>query len=270
MRNFILTFCLTLSIFSCFGQEKMEVFFDFNKYDLNPAALTTLNDWMLNNPDVKVSKIYGFCDWKGTNSYNDTLSLQRVQTVFDYLTEHKIEIEKDYLIKGFGKNFTQDKNQALNRKVELVYSKIVPEVNPKIKELTLSEKIKTAKKGDLVRLKNINFFNNSAGIVTKSKVVLYDLLCVMQENPNLKIEIQGHVCCQTSSAMDYISTARAKAIYNHLVKNKINRNRLNYKGYGVSVPLYPIPEKSEFEENENRRVEIKILENSSPKTSGER
>lgn len=252
-----------ISCFSCFSQEKIAVYFDFNKFDLNPVALTTLNDWILQNPNQKVLKIYGFCDEKGTNQFNDTLSLKRVKTVYDFLLDHKVLIDENYLTKGFGENFTQDKNQALNRKVEIIYTKILPEVLPEKKEISLSDKITTAKKGDLVRLKNINFFNNSAQIVPKSKTVLYDLLCVLQENPKLKIEIQGHICCQTNGSMDHISSARAKAIYNYLIQNKIKRDRLTFKGYGVSQPLYPIPEKNEFEENENRRVEIKVLENGS-------
>lgn len=264
MKPLLVLILLFSSVLSCFSQEKLEVFFDFNKYDLNPEAITTLNDWILKQPTSKVLKIYGFCDWKGTNNYNDTLSMQRVQTVFDYLTENKIEIAQDYIQKGFGKNFTQDKNQALNRKVEVIYAITTPKVLKEVKEVkeeTLSDKVKSAKKGDKIILKNINFYNNSARVVPASKSVLYDLLCVMQENPQLKIEIQGHICCQLSNSLDHISTARARAIYNHLVQNKIARNRLTYKGYGISNPLYPIPEKSEFEENENRRVEVKIVEN---------
>ena len=261
MKIKLTLFYVLFQFFSCLGQEKIEVFFDFNKYDLNTEALTTLNDWILKQPKSEVIKIYGFCDWKGTNEYNDTLSLQRVQTVFDYLTENAIAIDKDYQTKGFGENFTQNKTQALNRKVEIVYRLPVQDTVKVDKEPTLSDQVKLAKKGDKIKLKNINFFNNSARIVPKSKTVLYDLLCIMQENPNLKIEIQGHICCQLSSRLDHISSARARAIYNYLVQNKIHRNRLTHRGYGTSQPIYPIPEQSEFEENENRRVEIKIIEN---------
>lgn len=261
MKSVLLKFICFLSVFSSCAQEKIEVYFDFNKSELNPSAFATLNDWILKSANHKVLKIYGFCDWKGTNEYNDSLSLQRVQTVFDYLTEHKIQIDSDYLIKGFGKNFTQDKNQALNRKV-IIYSSL-PEPKPleEKPQETFSDKVKLAKKGDLIKLKNINFFNNSAQIVPKSKTILYDLLCVMQDNPKLKIEIQGHICCQMSNSMDHISSARAKFIYNYLIQNKIKRDRLTYKGYGVSKPIHPIPEQNETQENENRRVEIKILEN---------
>jgi outer membrane protein OmpA-like peptidoglycan-associated protein len=57
-----------------------------------------------------------------------------------------------------------------------------------------------------------------------------------------------------------VSTARARAIYNYLIRSKIDRMRMTFKGYGTSKPIHPIPEKTEQEENENRRVEILIVE----------
>lgn len=269
MKGLVLCFCLFLVFFSSLGQEKVEVYFDFNKFDLNPIALHTLDDWIINKPNCKILKIHGFCDWKGTNEYNDTLSLQRVQTVFDYLKENNIQIDENYIMKGFGENFTQNRIQGLNRKVEIIFLNTIPviestkttEIPKEIREVTLAEQVKIAKKGDKIKLKNINFFNNSARIIPKSKSTLQDLLLIMQNYPNLKIEIQGHICCQPSNAMDHISTERAQTIYKYLIQNNINRNRLTYKGYGVTQPLHPIPEKNTFEEEENRRVEIKIVEN---------
>ena len=84
---------------------------------------------------------------------------------------------------------------------------------------------------------------------------------MMQNNPNVKIDIQGHLCCQFTNRMKHVSTDRALAVYDFLVKNKIKSNRLKYKGYGVKKPIHPIPEKSPTQEAENRRVEIKILQN---------
>jgi flagellar motor protein MotB len=90
---------------------------------------------------------------------------------------------------------------------------------------------------------------------------MYELLCVLEDHPNLKIQIQGHICCQLVSDFEDISTLRARAVYTFLIQNKINRKRLSYKGFGITRPIHPIPEKSEQEANENRRVEILILEN---------
>ena len=75
-----------------------------------------------------------------------------------------------------------------------------------------------------------------------------------------KIEIQGHICCQNEKDPYDISTARARAVYMFLLRNKIDRKRMTYKGYGITRPIHPIPEQSEAEKDENRRVEIMIVE----------
>lgn len=248
-----------------FAQEKIEVFFDFDQYSLNDEAIKKLNTWIAERSNVEVVKIYGFCDWKGTNRYNDTLSLKRVNTVFEYLKQNKVVINKEYFLKGFGENFEQSKNQSDNRKVIVLFEekqKTVPKAdkNGKDKSKPLSESVKKAKAGQKIKLENINFYNNSAKWLPKSQKILYDLLCVMEENPTLKIEIQGHICCREDGDVNDISTARAKVIFNFLIRNKINRNRLSYKGYGTTSPIYPIPEKTSDEEESNRRVEILILE----------
>ena len=54
---------------------------------------------------------------------------------------------------------------------------------------------------------------------------------------------------------------RALAVYNYLINNRINKNRLSYKSFGSSKPIHIIPENNEDERNENRRVEIQIIAN---------
>ncbi len=258
----ILFFCATLGLHA---QEKETIFFDFDQYTLNESAISQLQTWIAQNPKIEVTKIYGFCDWKGTNSYNDSLSLKRVSTVFEYLNKQKIKVVNGYEIKGFGEDFEQSKVQSENRKVLIVYA-IRKEVIKKPVDLQndsipLSIKFKEAKIGDVIRLKNIYFFNMTPRILPKSKPVLIDLLCALVDNPKLKIEIQGHICCQKVYDINELSVMRARAIYNYLVGQKINRKRLSYKGFGTSNPIHPIPEKNAQEQDENRRVEILILEN---------
>ena len=250
--------------FNCLAQGKLEVFFDFDKSEINAVAEQKLVDWIGYSKDIEVQKIYGFCDWKGTNPYNDTLSIQRVQSVYNFLKEKNVKIKDNYEIKGFGEDFKQSKVQSENRKVIIIFEKTAaPE--PKTEEAVLLEelnqKIKTAKTGDVIKLKNIYFYNYSAKLLPKSKPVLYELLCVMEDNPKLKIEIQGHICCQTVPGQFDVSSARARAVYVFLIQNKIDRKRLSFKGYGITRPVHPIPEKSEQEEEENRRVGIMIVEN---------
>ena len=87
------------------------------------------------------------------------------------------------------------------------------------------------------------------------------LLEFMVSHPKVKIEIQGHICCQLGEDPEDIALIRAIAVHNYLVANDIDDERLNFKSFGSTNPIHQIPEKNEVERNENRRVEILILEN---------
>ena len=251
---FFLFFTLT-----AFGQGQLEVFFDFNKDTPNKDSLEKLALWIKDNKTVQVTRVLGYCDSVDTNNYNKRLAERRIAAVLYILINNQIGFNATLEKIAVGKEFNQSKVQAENRKVVVFYS--VSKPNPEILTTELTEQIKNAKVGETVKLPNIYFFNNSARIVPKSKPTLYELLCAMQDFPNLKIEIQGHICCQINKDVNDVSTARAKAIYTFLILNKIDRKRMKYKGYGVSKPIHSIPEKSDQEEDENRRVEILILEN---------
>lgn len=260
MKKCILLFLFFIT-FSVVAQENKTVFFDFDKFNLNETTLLQLNTWVTENKNIEVTKIYGFCDWKGSNNYNDSLSIKRVKTVNDYLKKQNIKVKGNYEVRGFGEDFEQSKVQSENRKVVIVYDKIKETISQITDEENLKDKIKKSKLGDVIKLKNLYFFNMTPRILPKSKPVLYELLCAMEENPNLKVEIQGHICCQLTGDINNLSVNRARAIYNYLITQKINRKRLSFKGFGVTKPIYPIPEKSKEEEDENRRVEILIVEN---------
>jgi outer membrane protein OmpA-like peptidoglycan-associated protein len=251
---FFLFFTLTT-----FGQGQLEVFFDFNKDTPNDESLEKLALWIKDNKTVEVTRILGYCDSVDTNNYNKRLAERRIDAVLYVLINNQIGVNANLEKVAVGKEFNQSKVQAENRKVVVFYS--VSKPNQEILTTGLAEQIKNAKVGETVKLPNIYFFNNSAKIVPKSKPTLYELLCAMQDFPNLKIEIQGHICCQINKDVNDVSTARAKAIYTFLILNKIDRKRMKFKGYGVTKPVHKIPEKSGQEEDDNRRVEILILEN---------
>jgi outer membrane protein OmpA-like peptidoglycan-associated protein len=117
-----------------------------------------------------------------------------------------------------------------------------------------------AKPGEKLKLENLNFVLNTYAIVNESRGKLYELLMVMQKNSKLKINIEGHLCCILVDKMD-LSTQRAKSVYKFLEINGIDKTRMSYKGFGSTIPLFPIPEKTEDERAANRRVEIEVIEN---------
>ncbi len=252
--RFFLFFLLTIN---CFAQKQFEVFFDFNQDFPNQQSILDFNQWVIQNKNIEVLKLSGYCDSVDTRQYNKILSEKRIESVFQLLEKSGIKVSQNLDRNPLGKDFKQSKVQAENRKVTIFYK----EEEQKPIESELTKQIRNAKAGETIKLPNIYFYNNSARIVPSSQSTLNDLLCAMEENPNLKIEIQGHICCQTVYDINDVSTARAKAIYNFLIRFKINRNRMSFKGFGTSKPVHKIPERSETEANENRRVEILIVEN---------
>ena len=243
------------------AQEQVTFYFDFNDASLKTALKQKLTNKLLENK-IEISKIEGFCDWKGTNDYNTELALKRVAVVQDFLKSKNAVFSDSYESKGFGEDFQQSEIQSENRKVIVYYTKLSDAVlKPKKEENKLTSAVKLAKKGDLIVLKNMLFFNMSPDLKPSSKPILSELLAIMEQNPSLKIEIQGHICCEVRNDGTELSVARAKTVYDYLVLNKINQNRLNYKGFGNSRPLHPIPEQTDLQRNENRRVEILIVAN---------
>ncbi|ESU28849.1 hypothetical protein FLJC2902T_14460 [Flavobacterium limnosediminis JC2902] len=251
MRKFLLLL-LTGFMSKSFSQEKFTVYFDSAIHQVAIGSNEKLTKWMSENKNAEVLKIYGYCDSIGSNGYNDKLALRRVNSVLKTLRANAIGLSDKLETKGFGKRLEQSEVLADNRKVEIYFQ---------TKEEKLSSKIAQVKVGDKLRLMNLNFYGRSGVVLPKSVPVLAELLQIMRQTPKLKIQIQGHICCQPQGDVEDISTLRSKTVYNYLAKNGIDTNRLSYKGFGSSMPLYPIPEQNDFEREENRRVEIQIVEN---------
>jgi outer membrane protein OmpA-like peptidoglycan-associated protein len=107
---------------------------------------------------------------------------------------------------------------------------------------------------------NITFETNSAELNTESYAELNRLLSFMERNPNLKIEIAAHTDDIGSNEYNFrLSDKRAESVVKFLVNNNVNKSRVQSKGYGELQPLTP----NDSDENRarNRRVEIKIIEN---------
>jgi flagellar motor protein MotB len=84
---------------------------------------------------------------------------------------------------------------------------------------------------------------------------------------DIKFKINNKLICvdgisinKTKDSND-LSTQRAKAIASFLKLQGIEANRVSYKGFGSTMPLYPLPEQFLWQSAANRRVEILIVEN---------
>ena len=235
------------SIFCLSAQDSIVIYFNFNSYILDENARTALSK--LKNSEDSISGVYGFTDPVGSVEYNRNLAIQRVGAVCNYLKISNPISEKEASI---GELFQFSPLNNENRKVI---------IRTKVKDLTalsLEEKLKDAKIGDKIIMKALNFQPGLAILLPESLPILNDLFRQMINNKNLIIEIQGHICCTTNDYFD-LSTDRSKSVYDFLISKGISKNRMTYVGFGVTNPLFKIPENNETEQISNRRVEIKII-----------
>lgn len=277
------------------SQEQFSVYFETNKFSLVSAETESLKQWITANLKVKIVAINGFTDKDGSNALNDTLSQKRVAFIYDYIA-NKVAIRSDFKSRSFGESLTQQGDKAKNRRVDIYYilekdlareneilgikkEIIVVEKRPQIKypdifqvqnpngtvsnfelDTKFMQQVTEARSGEKLQIKNLNFQFNTFAITNDSRGKLYELLLVMQQNPQLKIQVQGHICCNNSHK-ETLSTQRAKAIKGFLISQGIDNSRVTFKGFGSTEPIFPLPEKSEEERAANRRVEILIMEN---------
>lgn len=243
------------------AQEQFTVYFDFDVAETSSASSLKLDNWIKNNKAAHIVKIYGYADKTGDSLYNIDLSERRAAYTYKKLQEANIDITAAEQ-KGFGESQATASRSAKDRKVIVHYT--LPELKvvavPKKTEPTeFAKKVTTSVKGDKIKVPNLNFYNNSDIVLPQSRPVLDDLLNILKDNSGLKIDIQGHICCQTVEE-NQISLRRAQTVYFYLIKNGIDKSRLSYKSFGSSRPIYKLPEKSEEEKVANRRVEIEIVE----------
>lgn len=106
--------------------------------------------------------------------------------------------------------------------------------------------------------KNFNAAQFEAGkayLNDDAKFVLYDLVKVLEKQPQIRLKIVGHTSEEGDATFNQIlSENRAKAVVDFLVSRGISADRLDYVGKGSSEPLDP------NNREVNRRTEIVVLE----------
>lgn len=89
-----------------------------------------------------------------------------------------------------------------------------------------------------VVLRNVFFSTGSAELREASAGELNRLKRLLEENPELRIRINGHTDDVGSEADNLaLSTARARAVHDYLIDQGIEPERLQYKGFGESQPV---------------------------------
>ena len=245
-------------------------------------------DSFLNTLKVKSInvRLIGYADFLSNNEYNLALSKNRAEHIKTHLAKRSKEPHVNVLsCDGKGESLSIDSNnplgEAKQRRVEMLLENASSNNNVNTRpvkietppaeikpELVAGKKISDIQIGQSIELQGVSFVPGKHIILDSSIPVLFDLLETLKQNPKIKIEIQGHVCCIEDSkadALDYgtgeriLSVNRAKAVFDFLIKNGIDRLRLKFKGFGHKHPKVS-PETTLDDEQMNRRVEIMLIE----------
>lgn len=127
-------------------------------------------------------------------------------------------------------------------------------------EFTVNIPLQPIEKGATIVLKNIFFATGKFDLENESKTELDKLVTLLNDNPNLKIQIDGHTD-NVGQEKDnlLLSTNRAKSVVGYLLSKGINTQRLTYKGFGSTKPV--AGNITEAEKALNRRTELSITSN---------
>ena len=88
-----------------------------------------------------------------------------------------------------------------------------------------------------VLIENIFYDFNKATLRPESKTALDQLVQLLNENPNVTIELSAHTDCRGSDAYnERLSQQRAESVVNYLIASGIAADRLTPRGYGEGSP----------------------------------
>ena len=268
MRTFFILLFITGQLLQAQTNNAHVVYFDTGQYNVPDIETNRLVLFIQSLKDIQIERIsiYGFTDDRGTDNYNLALSQNRANAIKKIFSRFGVD---DNLISN-----VDGKGEVLLRVVSLDNLNIIRGLNRKVEiniEYPKNDEVKEEENkttnflsgdlsvGDKITLDNILFKTGYSSLENESIEVLEGVASDLLKRKDIYFTIQGHVCCTKNSrdAIDKrtgkrnLSMARAKYIYNYLIKKGVKRNRMRYVGLRNK---YPLGGATKYD----RRVEIKI------------
>ena len=268
MRTFFILLFITGQLLQAQTNNAHVVYFDTGQYNVPDIETNRLVLFIQSLKDIQIERIsiYGFTDDRGTDNYNLALSQNRANAIKKIFSRFGVDDNLISNVDGKGEvllRVVSSDNlniiRGLNRKVEI---NIEYPKNEEVKEeenKTINFLSGDLSVGDKITLDNILFKTGYSSLENESIEVLEGVASDLLKRKDIYFTIQGHVCCTKNSrdAIDKrtgkrnLSMARAKYIYNYLIKKGVKRNRMKYVGLRNK---YPLGGATKYD----RRVEIKI------------
>ncbi len=270
---------LLLSLFFCaigYGQETTtttSVYFDTDEFVLTTDAIQVIDGITVTDSLQTIKNIFltGYCDDRGSISYNKQLASKRIWSIIDYLKPKYgynsfNEAPVGELPLTSSQNIKKQRQNNRRVDIEITYELIQPEVvvAPKVQDTITGNPSYDIFKdslqiGDKLVFNNIIFYPGRHKMRPVSYPVMDSIINSLLIHKKYEVEIQGHICCLKPGVngrdMDTgkwnLSLARANAV-KELLKN-----------YGVdSTRLKAVGKRSDFKTGKgdyyDRRVELLI------------
>ena len=239
--NITALICCFLCITTSYSQELMEtkrvdsiaLFFKSGSADVENAQklVTRLNGVKAHNGKVR---IVSYTDTVGSLLANQKLAAKRLSAVSKIIRSTNLNA---FVFDSINKNELRSGrklNDSIFRRVDVVvYS------------------IENKFAYDTPINLNINFESGTDVIVPNSMANLEALLSILQSDSTLRVQLNGHVCCQPKHEL---SVSRAERVKKYLVSKGIKASRINCKGFSNTVPI--VSNKNFEEQHKNMRVEV--------------
>jgi outer membrane protein OmpA-like peptidoglycan-associated protein len=197
-------------------------------------------------------KVYDKKTGKGLPSAVELIDNSNQQSVTNVQTD---ETGHYFITLPIGKDYTF----TVNRKGYLFFSELYP-LGSNAPDSTYNKNIplQPVEINASLVLKNILFETNSAKLQPISMIEINRLLQLMNENPTLKVQINGHTDNVGKPADNLkLSAARAKSVVDYLAGKGVDPKRLSFKGFGETKPI--ADNKTEAGRSMNRRTEFVVI-----------
>ncbi len=263
--------------------DSLLVYFEVGAYKLTSSEKVNVKQAAESWENIRVRKIVieGYCDDTGSEVLNFELSENRAYALYEALSESGIDESLLNKTLGRGAVYIDEENNNLeqqrkeNRRAS-AYVWFEPKDAPAHSNTatTISSKtvdVKVAPKpiimgtniatGDRFTLDKVLFVGSRDIILASSYGYLKQFTDELTARPDVKIKIEGHVCCtnpgkdgvNADTKKKNLSYVRAKAVFDYLAEHGIDAARMTYGGMMGDYPLGGDP-------SLDRRVEILIIE----------
>ncbi len=246
-------------------EQKFSLYYANDQYELTSQHHLLIDSLKgLPNKELYDIHIKGFTNNLGSTDYNLELSRKRAENVKKELRHFTIISST-----GYGElNSEAADNRRVDILIHLKEHHITEEgeiIEAPIHEVERPATVATLtvpKIGDKIILEGIRFYPDRDVIMDESKESLEELIGFLNRNPTVRFKLLGHICCgdpenpyrdlkNVRTGKDNLSEARARSVFNYLVKNGIDKRRMRYVGMAYRNPTH---KGDEFD----RRVEIEI------------